>query len=908
MKKRIYSFIFIALLGLALSLTLSSPRAIQAEEVSPLHRGLQFYQNEQYASAVEVWREAIATHRENSPHESIHLYTHLSLAYQHLGHWQDAQQALNQSFTLLDTLTPPNWPTQAKALNALGRLQWMQGQPEQALETWKQAQNAYAYARDIEGAIGTQLNQAKALQALGLSFKANRTLETLYSQLQQQPPSPIQVQTYLALGTTRRRLGELNEAQKVLTEGLKLAQHLDLDRLQSELELELGNTARSQANQQKAIGKIPEAETQLKSAFKHYQNAATEKAGIAQLQAHLNQLNLAADTGSNPNPNLLPKIDTQLNQVPLNRTTLEARLNYARSLSCWQVQTDGNIPPCIRSEWRDDTQNDPQQNLTQIPAQLDKITHLLITSIQAAKTLKDQRLQASAIGQLGALYEQNQQWQEAESLTRKVIALTDGIEAGELRYRFQWQLGRLLKKQNHPEAAIEAYAEAIESLDTVRYHLLKIDPDVQFSFRDNVEPVYREYIDLLLETQGDAQPKREKLEAATAAIDKLQLAEIENFLRCDLSANVRKVQSQQISDPHAAIIYPIVTQRGLALIFKVGETGWDYRISEFLPSPNKQTENSRPKVSWDYRISRVLPSDFRQTLENLRRLLSTQGGGYTDEVKREASQVYNWLFKPLENFLAAHPQVETLVFVLDEPLRNIPMGVLYDGKEYLMQKKYALVVAPSLKLFPPQQSQPSLRFASGGVGQAQTIGDLHFEKIEYLKPEIEKIPQPNFTLLNEKFTKKEIENQLQSHEVSAIHWKTHGVFSSDPDETYLVAYNEVVQALDLNQLIQIGSKNETVPLELLVLSACSSAEGDKRAVLGMAGIAARSGAKTTLSTLWRADDFVNTKLMEKFYKYLSQIGMTKAQALHLAQQELFDEPYYKDPHIWGTYVLVGSWR
>ncbi|MEH2332790.1 CHAT domain-containing protein [Nostoc sp.] len=39
-------------------------------------------------------------------------------------------------------------------------------------------------------------------------------------------------------------------------------------------------------------------------------------------------------------------------------------------------------------------------------------------------------------------------------------------------------------------------------------------------------------------------------------------------------------------------------------------------------------------------------------------------------------------------------------------------------------------------------------------------------------------------------------------------------------------------------------------MELLVLSACKTATGDKRVALGLAGVAVRAGARSTLATLW----------------------------------------------------------
>jgi CHAT domain-containing protein len=161
--------------------------------------------------------------------------------------------------------------------------------------------------------------------------------------------------------------------------------------------------------------------------------------------------------------------------------------------------------------------------------------------------------------------------------------------------------------------------------------------------------------------------------------------------------------------------------------------------------------------------------------------------------------------------------------------------------------------------------------------------------------------------LDADFTKTNIQQQLQAGNFSAIHWKTHGVFSSTPEQTFIVAYNDRILAQDLNSLMQTGSSSGVRPLELLVLSACETAQGDDRAVLGLAGIAVRTGARSVLSTLWVAKDAPNTEFMVRFYEELSKPGMTKAQAVRQAQLALLKEYGYTAPHIWATYVLVGNW-
>jgi CHAT domain-containing protein len=111
----------------------------------------------------------------------------------------------------------------------------------------------------------------------------------------------------------------------------------------------------------------------------------------------------------------------------------------------------------------------------------------------------------------------------------------------------------------------------------------------------------------------------------------------------------------------------------------------------------------------------------------------------------------------------------------------------------------------------------------------------------------------------------------------------------------------------LNSLMQTGSSSGVRPLELLVLSACETAQGDDRAVLGLAGIAVRTGARSVLSTLWVAQDAPNTEFMVRFYEELSKPGMTKVQAVRQAQVALLKEYGYTAPYIWATYVLVGNW-
>jgi CHAT domain-containing protein len=88
---------------------------------------------------------------------------------------------------------------------------------------------------------------------------------------------------------------------------------------------------------------------------------------------------------------------------------------------------------------------------------------------------------------------------------------------------------------------------------------------------------------------------------------------------------------------------------------------------------------------------------------------------------------------------------------------------------------------------------------------------------------------------------------------------------------------------------QPNQKNE-MPVNLLVLSACSTALGDEEAELGFAGLAVASGAKSALASLWEVSDEGTLGLMTEFYRQLrasrSQGKTIKAEALRRAQLEM----------------------
>ncbi len=273
-----------------------------------------------------------------------------------------------------------------------------------------------------------------------------------------------------------------------------------------------------------------------------------------------------------------------------------------------------------------------------------------------------------------------------------------------------------------------------------------------------------------------------------------------------------------------------------------------------------------------------------------------------------SQKIYNWLIRPMETELA-DSGVQTLVFVLDGAIRNIPMSSLYDGEKYLVQK-YSIAVAPGLQLIDAKPLQRGkIRVLTAGLSEARQ----GFSSLPGVKFELDSIGSEVFTekLLDRSFTASNFKTKVQSSSFPIIHLATHGQFSSQANDTFILTWDDRINAKDLDSLLRADTR--IGPVELLVLSACQTAAGDNRATLGLTGVAVRAGARSTVASLWSVSDEATALLMTRFYEELahSQANqgneVTKAEALRRAEQAVLQDERFSHPYFWSAFVLVGNW-
>jgi CHAT domain-containing protein len=240
-----------------------------------------------------------------------------------------------------------------------------------------------------------------------------------------------------------------------------------------------------------------------------------------------------------------------------------------------------------------------------------------------------------------------------------------------------------------------------------------------------------------------------------------------------------------------------------------------------------------------------------------------------------SQQLYQWLITPLEADIKARG-IQNLSFIMDSGLRSLPIAALYDGQQFLVEK-YSLGLMPSVTL-------TDTRFQSIRDLQVLAMGAEKFKERKPLPavPVELSLITPSLwqgkSFLNEAFTIQNLKAQRQQKPFGLIHLATHASFRAGaPSDSYIEFWDSKLQ---LNQLSELGWHEP--PVELLVLSACRTALGDRQAELGFAGFAVQAGVKSAIASLWSVSDEGTLALMTQLYQQL-KVSPIKAEGLRRAQ-------------------------
>ncbi|HEY9831042.1 MAG TPA: CHAT domain-containing protein [Stenomitos sp.] len=240
-----------------------------------------------------------------------------------------------------------------------------------------------------------------------------------------------------------------------------------------------------------------------------------------------------------------------------------------------------------------------------------------------------------------------------------------------------------------------------------------------------------------------------------------------------------------------------------------------------------------------------------------------------------AQQLYQWLVAPIESELQAQG-IQNLVYITDVGLRSVPLAALYEGRRFLIER-YSVGRMPSFSLTDTRyQDIKTSQVLAMGASKFITQNPLPAVPLELSV--ITPMLWQGKSYLNNAFTLDNLKIQRRQKPFGIIHLATHAHFKPGaPSNSYIQLGNG---KLSLNQLRQLAWNNP--PVELLVLSACRTALGDREAELGFGGLAVQAGVKSALGSLWNISDEGTLGLMSEFYQQL-KTAPTKSEALRQAQ-------------------------
>ncbi|KST63557.1 hypothetical protein BC008_13920 [Mastigocoleus testarum BC008] len=796
----------------------------------------------------------------------------------------------------------------ARKLTQKGHKQLQQGEGQKALNTWSEAYKIYQQLNNSDGETGSLINQSLALQSLGLYTRSCETLITalkledktwicsgnqtkvkqqqeLMNALQKQSRGKTQILGLKNLGNVLRLIGKPEISEIVLKEALVISKSFSKE-LQNSLLLSLANTERTSYQKasnkyqitEEPVGKkeaLNQAESRFIQALNYYQQVKStgNKKSDTELLAQLNQLDLLLEQFFKKKSVIFDNLKISNNQQSIYDLTKKLLVaNFGK------LQTNKSI--YASTQFSDILiKIAANEDLSRIftNEKINLYNAALNIGLSALDKTNNKRAESFTKGTVGKIYDNLGQLEKSEIYLEEALGLAQSVRAWDIAYQWQQELARLYQKLGKFDRANKAYDAAIKSIEQVQSSSLSANPEFKFNFKDRIEAVYKQYLNLLLSRE------KPNFNQIIQVKQKLQLAEIKNFLQCNyLPTFEKEVYTNDTNNSKVLpIIYIFQIKNQVEIIIKTKDNLFFRHTANF----------SEITSGIDDLINLLQSPDFL-TISESRFLTYSQN-------------IYDLLVLPIKKYL---PDEGELVFVLDTYFQNVPFSLLHDGERYLLED-YAITVSLTSKTAPLVTE--NLKVLVAGLSQANTnlkhplfpgnitpLPEVNTE-ISYIRNNTTEVIE----LINAGFTSNNFQESMvkRRKDFPLIHISTHGQFSSDPHKTFILAWDKPINVREFENLL----KNNPSPIDLLVLSACQTAKGDKRSALGIAGMAAMVGAQNTLATLWLVNAKSTSELMGDFYKNLNN-GLNKAQALRQAQLALLKNPKYSHPYYWSPFILVSK--
>ncbi|WP_036488265.1 CHAT domain-containing protein [Myxosarcina sp. GI1] len=712
----------------------------------------------------------------------------------------------------------------------LGAYHWQHGDAHQAIAAWKKEAEIYRQQKLERQEAETVLKIAQSYTSLGQSDLAIFLLEKLIANDKITPS--IRASAWEKLGNAYTKNGEFTKAEDAYK--TSLGANVSLSSLNNLVLLLKKQYSRAQL-QADSSRKEEAGKYKNKAENYHYQalKYARKALSIAQNQQSSSAVRALIEWGQLSPTKLssdqIARGRAMLDNLPPSRTKVFLAINWAK--------LDSN-----------------------------RATYWLERARKIARTLGDARAESFALLELGVLAERSGNLSKALEYAQIAQLEAQSEFSYDSLYPAQWLAARIYRKRGAKASAISNYREAIASLDVLNSSSDNINLEQRLDFESQVEPLYREMLEMLL---TPASQKSELIEALSI-FDKLRLAQLQNYFgdKC-FEIEEESLTKKDVLSSNAVLFNSIILNERTHLILELPDGTLHHQV-----------------VNSDKAEIDKMATEWYESLQETN----------TYRFKRQSQKFYNLLVRPFESQLASVNPAMT-IFIHDGILRNLPMAALHDGQKYFAQK-WISISSVGLNFNSATANEKNLEAIAFGLSEKKA----GWSRLVNVSDELDSVTRivGGKEILNQDFTATNFAEKLKQEEYSIVHLASHGYFGGIAENSFILAYDKPISALELETSLSQSQEK----IALLVLSACETAISSDRSALGLAGVGLRSGVDSVLGSFWQVRDAEQTELMESFYSYFQKADFNRAKALQNTQVELIERQAH--PSSWAALNLIGS--
>ena len=449
---------------------------------------------------------------------------------------------------------------------------------------------------------------------------------------------------------------------------------------------------------------------------------------------------------------------------------------------------------------------------------------------------------------------------------------------------------------------------------------------------DNLRAFGQEWKALQLRSGSLSGEEKKKLKTLEARLEKdtEELCSFLNNIQKELHKRKKEADTSRTASANLRLLQDIARRMDGGSVFVHTAMGTWGDLWLFVTSPSGLAVRS-----------------FRMPQKNLNAAVAEFHAALTNpasDPRPAGKKLYDAIIAPIVKDLDA-AGAKTLMFSLDGALRYIPMGALYDGKQWLAEKYDIAIFTEAAR---KSMQQPS---TGGGIvaamGVTKALGG--FSALPAVAGEINGIVKtrdsagvlPGNKYLDKQFTRKTLADNLKKG-VPLVHVASHFQFEpTDQKASFLLLGDG--KKLTMGEMFgQKGLSFDKV--DLLTLSACDTAsgvkKGDGREVESFGAMAQRHGAKAVLASLWPVADASTAVFMQEFYALRGMDKMNKAASLAETQRAMAQGRLthtssgsarsqrgkvsvaapdagtkagkapadWSHPYFWAPFILMGNWE